>query len=44
MQKNMSLEGMIVFKRLIMLEETDVSSGPKWALYSNWVVFMAKQL
>jgi hypothetical protein len=44
MQTNMSLEGMIVFKGLIMLEEADVSSGLKWALYSNLVVFMAKPL
>ncbi len=44
MQKHISLEGMLVFKGLIMLEETDVSSGLKfkWALYSNLVVFMAK--
>jgi len=44
MQKHISLEGMLVFKGLIMLEETDVSSGLKfkWALYSNSVVFMAK--
>ncbi len=33
-----SIEDMLTFKALIMLEGNDVSSGLKWALYSNSVV------
>jgi hypothetical protein len=39
---NMSLKSMLMFKGLIMLEGNDVSSGLKWALYSNSVVLMPK--
>jgi len=36
----LSLEEMLRYKALIMLEGNDVSSGLKWALYSNSVVLM----
>ena len=39
---NMSLKDILKYKGLIMLEGNDVSSGLKWALYSNSVVLMPK--
>jgi Glycosyl transferase family 90 len=37
---SMSLEEMLRYKAIIMLEGNDVSSGLKWALFSNSVVLM----
>jgi Glycosyl transferase family 90 len=38
--EKVSLEEMLQYKALIMLEGNDVSSGLKWALFSNSVVLM----
>ena len=37
-REKMSIEEMLRYKAIIMLEGNDVSSGMKWALYSNSVV------
>ena len=38
--RSMSTKAMLKYKMIIMLEGNDVSSGLKWALYSNSVVLM----
>jgi len=38
--EKLSLEQMLSYKALVMLEGNDVSSGLKWALFSNSVVLM----